>query len=69
MASAAALRGFTTLVKTTEGPLLVLAGAVFALQGLQILPSRVMYGQVEWVVIGAVMVAIGAIAFWRARPR
>lgn len=48
---------------------LVLAGAVFALQGLRLLPSRVMYGRDEWVVIGAVMVAIGAIAFWRARPR
>ena len=38
---------------------LVLAGAVFALQGLRVLPSAVMYGKAEWVVIGAAMVIVG----------
>ncbi len=38
---------------------LSLAGGVFALQGLRLLPSRVMYGQPEWIVIGAVMVVAG----------
>ena len=38
---------------------LILAGAVFALQGLRFLPSRVMYGQPEWVVIGGAMVIVG----------
>ena len=39
--------------------LLILAGSVFALQGLRVLPSAVMYGKTEWVVIGAVMVIVG----------
>jgi hypothetical protein len=40
--------------------ILVLAGGVFFLQGMRVLPSRLMYGQPEWVVIGAVMVLLGA---------
>ncbi len=40
--------------------ILVLAGGVFFLQGMRVLPSRLMYGQPEWVVIGAVMVILGA---------
>ena len=38
---------------------LILAGGVFALQGLSLLPSRVMFGRQEWVVIGAAMVVVG----------
>ena len=44
-----------------------IAGAVFALQGLQLLPSRIMYGRSEWIVIGVVMVVLAAIALWRLR--
>jgi hypothetical protein len=40
--------------------LIILSGAVFALQGLSFLPSRVMYGRQEWVVIGGAMVLAGA---------
>ena len=40
--------------------ILVLGGGVFFLQGMRVLPSRLMYGQPEWVVIGAAMVIIGA---------
>ncbi len=46
----------------------VLAGAVFALQGLRVLPSTVMYGKPEWIVIGGIMVAGGVAAvawLWR----
>ena len=39
---------------------LVLAGAVFLLQGLRVLPSQLMYGKPEWVVIGAILVVAGA---------
>ena len=42
------------------GGVLVLAGGVFFLQGIRVLPSRLMYGRPEWVVIGAVMVVAGA---------
>lgn len=37
--------------------LTLIAGAVFALQGLRLLPSPLMHGRPEWVVIGAAMVA------------
>ncbi|MDE3087981.1 MAG: hypothetical protein KGJ80_01175 [Chloroflexota bacterium] len=40
--------------------ILILAGGVFFLQGIRILPSAVMYGKTEWVVIGAGMVGVGA---------
>lgn len=39
--------------------LLVLAGGVFFLQGMRVLPSPLMYGKVEWVVIGGIMVVVG----------
>lgn len=48
---------------------LVLSGGVFALQGLSLLPSRVMYGRQEWVVIGAVMVVVGVLLFGFATRR
>jgi hypothetical protein len=38
----------------------ILAGAVFAFQGLRLLPSQVMYGKAEWIVIGGAMVLAGA---------
>ena len=43
--------------------LMILAGSVFALQGLSLLPSRVMYGRPEWVVIGTAMVVGGVALF------
>ena len=50
---------------------LILAGAVFALQGLRLLPSHVMYGKAEWIVIGAAMVIVGIAltAYTRIRGR
>ena len=48
--------------------LIGLAGAVFLLQGLRFLPSVLMYGKPEWVIIGALMiVAAGGLAVWTAR--
>lgn len=50
--------------------LVALAGAVFLLQGLRFLPSALMYGKPEWVVIGGIMVAGSVVAImwlWR-RP-
>ena len=48
---------------------LVLAGAVFALQGLRVLPSAVMYGKPEWVVIGVAMAVVGITLGAYARTR
>lgn len=50
--------------------ILILAGGVFFLQGMSLLPSRVMYGKPEWVVIGAGMVIAGAaIIFFQRRAK
>lgn len=42
--------------------LVFIAGAVFFLQGLRFLPSPLMYGKPEWVVIGAAVMLVSAIA-------
>jgi hypothetical protein len=50
--------------------LLVLVGGVFALQGAGLLPSAVMHGKPEWLVIGVLMVVAGIFLGFRARaPR
>lgn len=41
--------------------ILILAGGVFFLQGIRILPSPLMYGKTEWIVIGAIMVVVGIV--------
>lgn len=49
--------------------ILILSGAIFLLQGLRVLPSALMYGKPEWVVIGTLMVVAGVAlsAFVRLR--
>ncbi len=41
--------------------ILIFSGGVFFLQGIRLLPSPVMYGRPEWVVIGATMFVGGSI--------
>ncbi|MGH3373464.1 MAG: hypothetical protein ACRDP6_01855 [Actinoallomurus sp.] len=41
------------------GVLVALAGAIFALQGVGVLPGSTMTGDPKWAVIGAVMVVVG----------
>ena len=48
-----------SLVNVVSG-LLILAGGVFFLQGIRILPSPLMYGKTEWVIIGSIMIVVGA---------
>ncbi len=40
--------------------IVALGGGVFFLQGMRVLPGRLMYGQPQWIVIGAVMVLASA---------
>ncbi|MGI8609369.1 MAG: hypothetical protein ACR2MY_09115 [Candidatus Dormibacteria bacterium] len=47
--------------------LLMLLGAIFALQGAGFLPSAVMHGKPEWLVIGLAMVGAGLFLGYRAR--
>jgi hypothetical protein len=49
--------------------ILLLPGALFFLQGMSLVPSRIMFGKQEWVVIGGVMVILGAALAIFARLR
>jgi hypothetical protein len=50
--------------------LLVLAGAVWFLQGINVLPGSFMTGQVRWAVYGGIAAAAGiALLFWANRRR
>ncbi|HVS48698.1 MAG TPA: hypothetical protein VHJ99_07345 [Candidatus Dormibacteraeota bacterium] len=54
------------------GVLIVLAGGVFAGQGLGYIPGSVMTGDIRWFWIGSVMVVIGlalGVAGFLGRPR
>ena len=53
------------------GVLLILAGSVFALQGLNVLLGSYMSGRTEWLYIGAAMVVVGVavLVVGNRRPR
>ena len=44
--------------------LLIAAGVVWMLQGINILPGSYMTGDPQWAINGAITVAIGAGLFW-----
>ena len=53
-----------TLLKSI-GVLLILAGGIFFLQGINILPGSFMTGDPQWAINGAVMIMIGlGLIFW-----
>lgn len=41
------------------GGLLAFSGTVWALQGMGFLPGKLMHGQPQWIVYGALTVAVG----------
>ncbi len=51
------------------GTLLILGGAIWVLQGVNILPGSFMTGQIKWAINGAISIVIGAglILFGRSR--
>ena len=51
------------------GGLLILGGAVWVLQGVNILPGSFMTGQIQWAYYGAISIVIGValILFGRSR--
>jgi hypothetical protein len=55
----------TTL--TILGALLVLIGAIWFLQGINILPGSFMTGQLQWAVYGVIAIAAGIVAIVLAR--
>ncbi|MCX6067374.1 MAG: hypothetical protein NT121_16725 [Chloroflexi bacterium] len=48
------------------GSLLILAGAVWFLQGINILPGSFMTGDIRWSINGGIAVVIGAGLLWFA---
>jgi hypothetical protein len=57
-------------MKLVGGVVLVLLGLLWIGQGLNLLPGSVMSGQVLWVIIGLLVLLVGAWLLWRtARVR
>jgi hypothetical protein len=46
--------------------LMMVSGAVWALQGLNLLPGTFMRGDPQWIINGAAMMLVGGAAFWFA---
>lgn len=46
--------------------LIILAGVIWILQGVNILPGSFMTGDPQWAINGAITAAIGIVLFWFA---
>jgi hypothetical protein len=56
-----------TVLKTI-GALLILAGGIFFLQGINVLPGSYMTGDPQWAINGGIMIAVGVgLMFWANR--
>jgi hypothetical protein len=51
------------------GGLLIMIGAVWILQGINVLPGSFMTGQTQWAVYGGIAAAAGAGLLWTAKRR
>ena len=52
------------------GVVLILAGSIFFLQGINILPGSFMTGQIQWAINGAILVVIGVgLIVWARRSK
>lgn len=49
------------------GGLLILVGAIWFLQGMNVLPGSFMTGQTQWAVYGGIAVAVGIVLLWTTR--
>ena len=55
---------------TIVGVLLALAGLVWFLQGISVLPGSFMSGQIQWAIYGAIAFVLGAgLIFWNYRRK
>ena len=52
------------MIVKTVGILFVLAGVVWCLQGINVLPGSFMSGDPQWVVNGLIAMFAGAVIFW-----
>ena len=55
----------TTMI--VAGVLLLLTGAIWILQGINVLPGSFMTGQTKWAVIGVVTAIVGVVLLVMAR--
>jgi hypothetical protein len=51
------------------GAILVLFGAIWFLQGINVLPGSFMTGQIRWAVYGGIAVAVGIVLLLAANRR
>ena len=49
--------------------MMVIVGAIWILQGVNILPGSMMTGHKEWAYRGAALAAIGVLLFWFSRRK
>ena len=52
---------------TVIGVLLMLIGAVWFLQGINVLPGSFMTGQTQWAIYGGIAFIVGIVALYAAR--
>jgi len=57
------------IVLNVVGVLLLVVGAVWFLQGVNVLPGSFMTGQTQWAVYGAIAFVAGAVVLYSARRR
>ena len=57
------------IVFNVVGVLMVLMGAIWFLQGINILPGSFMTGQIRWAVYGGIAVVLGVLLLMRANRR
>lgn len=57
------------IVLNVVGAVLVLFGAIWFLQGINVLPGSFMTGQIQWAVYGGIAVAIGVSLLFFANRR
>jgi hypothetical protein len=54
---------------TIIGVLLVLMGAIWFLQGINVLPGSFMTGQIRWAIYGGIAVVVGIVLLVSARRK
>ena len=58
------------ILTNVVGVVLILLGALWALQGIGILGGSMMSGQSQWLVIGVIVIAVGiGVLYWANIPR
>ncbi len=57
------------IVLNVIGALVLLAGLVWFLQGINVLPGSFMTGQIQWAINGGVLIVVGAGLLWFANGR